>query len=73
MEATLRIQPEAECKRVYGTMYMPEHLCAKNGTKVSAIMYQTLRLILCCINNINLIYVVFFQFLNSCTIESMSG
>ena len=40
MEATLRIQPEDECKRVYGTMYMPEHLCAKNGTKVSAIMYQ---------------------------------
>lgn len=31
-EANLKVRPSSDCKRTYGKMYRPEHLCAQNGT-----------------------------------------
>ena len=39
-EASVRIQSNESCKKVYGYMYTPDHLCAFNGTKAVSLLFN---------------------------------
>ena len=39
-EASLRIQSNESCRKVYDYMYTPDHLCAFNGTKAVSLLFN---------------------------------